>query len=100
MAKIFHLNGEVRNVVVRKKNDTGEVYGTSLTILSEPKGETVDVLAFSRVLPVADAQALEGATVDMTVGVDVNAGTRGGAFLNVLVESVDVVEAPKVAEPV
>lgn len=97
MAKIMHINGEVRAVATRTKQGTNEVYGSSLTILSEPKGDTVDVLAFSRVIDPAEAVSLEGTTIDATVSVDVNAGTRGGAFLNILLVSVDSVEAPNAA---
>lgn len=93
MAKIAHINGLVRSVRTLTKNDTGEAFATILTVLSEPDGETVDVTAWPRSLPVADAPELKGLTIDATVEIGTRTGRNGGAFLEVSLVALDSAEA-------
>lgn len=97
MAKaIFHLHGLVRRVEIKRKNEDNSVYGASLSVLSEPDGDTVEVTAFTRDLPIDQAEGLKGQTVHLLVSPGARAGSRGGAFLDVtLVSVVGVAAAAK-----
>jgi hypothetical protein len=99
MAKILHLRGLVRSAAPQTKQGASEPWGSRLSVLSEPKGDTVDVVAFERVLAPLDALALEGCEIDCTVDVSAVAGSRGGSFLNVSLVSLESVEAPASREP-
>lgn len=92
MANIMHIKGLVRSAAIQRKRDTNEAYGTRLSVLTEPKGDTCDVLVFERLMSPEDAEKLEDHFVELTVAVSVTAGSRGGAFLNVNAEAIDSVQ--------
>lgn len=94
MAKIMHIKGLVRSASIQRRKSNNEPYGTRWAVLTEPKGDTCDVLVFDRVLTPSEAEQLEGHYVEITVQVSSTPGTQGGAFLNVNVESIDTVLAP------
>lgn len=79
---VLHLHGLVRRVETKRTNADNAVYGSSLAVLSEPDGDTVEVTAFTRDLPEADAHALKGQPVHFIVSPSARSGSRGGAFLD------------------
>lgn len=85
---IVHLHGLVRRVEVKRKNADGTVYGTGISVLSEPDGDTMEVTAFIRDLPEADALDLKGKHAHLVIAVGATAGSRGGAFLDTTLVSV------------
>lgn len=89
MAKIAHIYGALRSAELATKSGTNEVWGCRGTILSEPEGDTFDVVAFSRVIDPQTFLHLKGQDVHAIVEVDVTAGSRGGAFLNVSIRSIE-----------
>jgi hypothetical protein len=97
MAKIFTLNGLVRSAEIQHKNADHSVWGTRMTVLSEPKGDTVEVTVFSRAMDPSAVVALEGAMVSLIVEVEVVAGRTGGAFMNVSLVKVVNSELPVAA---
>lgn len=90
MAKIMHITGRaVRAEVLRRRADNG-VYGASVTVLTEPKGDTCDALVFESVLPAVEVLDLQEKVVDLTVSVDTDDRGR----LAVRVVSIDAVTLP------
>jgi len=93
MAKIAHIYGTLRSVEPATKSGTNEVWGSRASILSEPKGDSFDVVAFAREHSPRELQALEGTDVHAIVDVDVTAGVRG-AFLNCILRQIEPWHAP------
>lgn len=92
MAKVFTLNGRVRGAEIARKKSDNSPYGTKVGVLSEPDGDTVEVLFFDRFLASADAMALRGLDVTLLVEVEPQ-----GRYLNATCLKVLAVEAPAVA---
>lgn len=73
MNPIATVRGTCRSVVPLHKRanpatgEPGEVFGSRLTILTEPGGGFLDVTAFNSVLSPVEAAALEGASVEVIV---------------------------------
>lgn len=89
MAKIIHIYGEVRSAEVAKKAATGEVYGTRFSILSEPEGDTIDLLAFARVIDPEILIALKRVSVHAVAELEAVSGQRGGAFINLSLRAIE-----------
>lgn len=93
MARIAHIYGDVRAADLGTKTDaaTGQsnVWGTRLSILTEPKGDTMEVTAFAREFAPADLRELEGKGVHAIVELEANGGRNGGAFLNATLRHIE-----------
>jgi hypothetical protein len=93
MAKIAHLYGVLRSADIARKSADNTIWGCRGSMLTEPEGDTIDLVAFDRVIDTRDFLALKGQEVHAIVEIDVTSGSRGGAFLNVSVHSIE----PRVA---
>lgn len=96
MPKVAHVRGNIRDVEPLNRQADSTRYGSRLTVLTEPKGETLAVTAFDRVLTEAEADALLGLDVHLIVGLAANAGRNGGAFLDVSLIEVFATAKPAV----
>lgn len=83
------VTGTVRSAELQTKRDTGEVYGTRLTILTEPAGGFLEVLAFESLIAPPAAEALVGTTVTAQVDLGVSVTSRGAGFLNARLVKLD-----------
>lgn len=97
MAKIAHIYGVLRSADLATKTGTNEVFGVRGSILSEPEGDTIDVLAFSREVDSQSLLAMKGQGVHAVVTLDVTAGRNGAAFLNVNLRKIEPWSPPSAA---
>lgn len=106
MAKIVHMLGLVRSVEEQRKRDGDrEVWGARASILTEPHGDTAEVTAFTRTIEPRELSRYVGEYVHITADVDVTAGLRGGAWLQLTLRdiepiSAEVAQAGMFSEPV
>lgn len=91
MAVVMHVQGLVRAVTPANKK-SGERFGSRINVLTEPDGDTFQVLAFDRSLSGDEAADLAGTTVDLTVEVAAEVW-NGNARLNATLVKVDSCEA-------
>ncbi|WP_084126535.1 hypothetical protein [Demequina sp. NBRC 110054] len=90
MAKIMHITGRaVRADILRRKSDQA-VYGACVTVLTEPRGDTCEVLVFESVIPAVEVLDLQDMTIDATVAVD----TAERGMFAVKMVTLDAVTAP------
>lgn len=78
MAVMARVNGLVRRTDVLRKRDDGTVFGSTLAVLSEPEGDSIEVLSWANgEYSATDLAMLKGAEVELLVEFRVKPGFRG-----------------------
>lgn len=98
---VVHAFGTLRSVAdaITNKNGTREVYGQRVTVLTEPDGGFLDVIAFPDQADKAALEGFIGSAVALTVTVSPRPGDKR-AFLSVTLLSIDAWDGVLASEPV
>lgn len=99
---LMTVRGRVRGVdpaAISNGDRRGEVFGTRLTILTEPMGGFAEVLAFVNEHDPQQLAGLVGKDVEVRVSVGVSVSGRGVGFLQTTLVAVLAVEGKPVEVP-